>query len=137
MPTYVTSREAAIHASVDGINFPSVQSWSTFQGGDPQGATSQLFPGNVMSAIAQPGPVTLTNVTVTRPYTREMHQFVPALRGAINDGMQASYTPTDADGNPDNVTISITGILKEVQTPSWDAKSGETVYIGLVMECNG
>lgn len=134
--TYVTSREAAIHSTVDGVNFPAVQSWATFQGGDAQAATSQLMPGNVMPSIAVPGPVTRTNVTVTRPYTQELHAFVPALEAALNGSMSASYTPTDGDGNPNSLTVTRTGILKEVQIPNWDAKSGETVYLGLVMECN-
>src|SRR6185312_14189853 len=102
MPTYVTSREAAIHASVDGVKFPAVQSWATFQGGDVQSATSQLMPGNVMPSIAVPGPVTRTNVTVTRPYTEELHAYVPALEAAVNKAMSASYTPTDVDGNPNS-----------------------------------
>lgn len=136
MPTYVTSREAAIHASVQGVTFPAVQSWATFQGGDAQSATSQLMPGNVMPSIAVPGPVTRTNVTVTRPYTQEVHLSIPALEAAVNNSMSASYTPTDADGNPNSLTITRTGILKEVQIPNWDAKSGEVAYLGLVMECN-
>jgi len=90
-----------------------------------------------MPSVAQPGPVTRTNVTVTRPYTQEMHAYVPQLEAAVNNTMSASYTPTDADGNPNSLTITRTGLLKEVQIPNWDAKSGDTAMIGLVMECNG
>lgn len=136
MATYETSSTAQIHALVNGVNFPPVKSWTTFEGGDPQAASSQLHPGAGINAVAVPGPVTRTNVTVTRPYTAEMHAFVPALENTLNGRMSASYTLTDANGNPNGPTITRAGILKELQIPKWDAASGTPAMLGLIMECD-
>ena len=91
--------------------------------------------GNGIDAQAIPGPKTRTNVTVQRPY-QEMAAFLLPLEGAINGAMHASFTLTDANGNPNATRVTRTGLLKEVQTPGWDAKSGEPAFLALVMECN-
>jgi hypothetical protein len=137
-PTFLTKNEAFIVASVTGVTFPaSLTQWTTWSGGDPTAATSQLLPGGVLKSQAQPGPITRTNVTVTCPYSEEVHALRATIEACLNHLMTASYTPTDADGNQNDVTTTITGLLKEPQFPNWDAKSGETVFLGLVMEANG
>jgi hypothetical protein len=145
-PTYVSQNEAQI--SVDGLQYwngtsqvsvglPYVKSWSTFEGGDPTAETSLLLPGNTMPAVAIPGPVKRTNVTVTRPYTADVHALWGALEAAVNGPMHASYTPTDADGNTlSYATVTRTGLLKTVQPPKFSASTGEVAMFGLVMECN-
>lgn len=134
--TYVTSHEAIITVSLAGVTFPTVKSWATFQGGDLSAATSQLLPGGLVRAVAMPGPPTRTNVTVTLPYSTDIHAILNNIEAAVNHAMTAAYTPTDVDGNPNDVTVTRTGLLKEPQIPTWDAKSGEPVFLGLVMEAN-
>lgn len=123
MPTFVVQSEAAIHATVNGVALPTVKSWSSFAGGDAQSASSQLLPGGMQPALAMPGPIKRTNVTVKRPYTAALHNLVPTLEAAINGAMSASYTPTDANGNPVAGRITRTGLLKEVQVPDFDAEA--------------
>jgi predicted permease len=135
--TYITASQAVISASISGITLPSVYSWSSFEGGDAQSATSQLLPGGMQNAIALPGPVTRTNVTVKVPWTISYQAIVTALEAAVGKSkMSASFQTTDADGNISGTQVTRTGYLKEVQIPSWDSKSGEAVYLGLVMECD-
>lgn len=138
MTTFITEAEAQIHCTVDGVSqMPSTRSWTTFEGGDPEASTSQLNPGAGINAVAIPGPVKRSVVTLTRPYTKEMHAVVIALEGALNNHMSASYTPTDADGNTLAVdTVTYTGILKQVKKPKWDAESGKAGMLTLVMEAN-
>ena len=137
MATFITADEALIHVSLAGVTFPTtIISWATFQGGDLSAATSQLLPGGLVSSIAMPGPKTRTNVTVTLPYSTDIHALINSIEAAVNNAMTAAYTPTDVDGNPNDLTITRTGLLKEPQIPNWDAKSGEPVFLGLVMECN-
>lgn len=136
--TYITENEAQIHCTVDQVKqMPSVTSWTTFEGGDPEAATSQLNPGAGINAVALPGPVKRSPVTVTRPYTADMHAVVPALESALNSSMTVSYTPTDADGNAlQTETVTYTGIFKQLKKPKWDAESGKSGMITLVMEAN-
>lgn len=138
MPTYITGAEGQVHCTVDQVpQMPSTKSWATMEGGDPEGETSQLFPGAGIAAVAVPGPVKRSPVTLTRPYTVDMHAVVNALENAINSTMSAWYTPTDADGNALQVdTITYTGLLKQVKKPKWDASDGKAVFLTLVMECN-
>ena len=138
MPTFVTENESKINASIAGVSLPQVQSWTTFEGGDPSASTSKLHPGNTIAAVAVPGPVERTDVTVTRPYTTDLHSIVQGgtLEGAGNSAMSASYTPTDANGNPNGLPITRTGIFKGLTYPKWDAASGKVGMLGFVMECD-
>lgn len=136
--TYITEAEANIHAKIDAVpQMPSTKTWTTFEGGDPEAATNQLFPGAGIKAVAIPGPVKRSDVTVTRPYTLDMHAVVNLLEGALNSSMSAWYTPTDADGNTLNAdTVTYTGILKKVTKPKWDGGSGKAGMLTIIMECN-
>jgi hypothetical protein len=141
-PTYITGAEAIINVTVTGVTFPAGmfasanKSWSSWEGGDPSAAGSQLHPGGMAAAVALPGPLTRTNVTVKVPYTQAANSIYSQLEAAINQQMTASYTPTDANGNPNATAITRTGLLKEIQFPTFDAKSGEAVELALIMECN-
>ena len=136
--TYVTEAEAQIHCTVAAVpSMPSTVSWSTFEGGDPEAATSQLFPGAGIKAVAIPGPVKRSNVTVTRPYTLDMHAVINLLEASLNSSGSVWYTPTDADGNTLNAdTITYTGILRSIKKPKWDGGSGKAGMISLVWEIN-
>lgn len=137
IPTYITEKDAVISVTLKGVTWPSnMKSWQTFEGGDPSAATSQLHPGGLATAVALPGPQTRTNVTVTAPYTTDLDAIRASIDAATNQGMTAAYTPRDADGNINGATTSYTGLLKEVQWPKADAKSGNPGVLGLVMECN-
>lgn len=137
-PTYITSNEAKIAVTLPGVTWPAyLTTWKSFQGGDKTAATSQLQPGAGVSAVAVPGPTTRSNVVVTVPYTRAMHNLRPRIENAVNGAMAAGFTPTDADGNPnDDSAISRNGLLKEAQFPTFDAANGDPVYMQLTMECH-
>lgn len=137
MANYYTEATAKITAHVDGVDhLPKIKSWSSYEGGSGQAATTQLLPGGMQPAVALPGPIKRATVTVKRPYTAGLHPHVANLENAINNSMSASYTPTDANGNPIGNPITRTGILKEVTTPNSDATSSNPQYLALVMECD-
>jgi hypothetical protein len=133
---FITSAEAHIHAQVEGVNhLPKIKSWSSFEGGDMQASTTQIFPGGLEPAVAAPGPKKRTNVTVRRPYHSALHPHLRHLEHQINKAMHASFTPIDADGNAVGDPIVRHGILKEVTVPNFDAKGVDHVELALVMEC--
>lgn len=144
--TYITEKDAIISVTlytsngsgqVTLISWPSdIKSWQTFQGGDPVGSTSQLIPGNLMPAIARPGPILRSNVTVTLPYSVAIDALRAKLDAAVNQRMTAAYQPKDADGNINGQITTRTGIMKQPNFPNWDAKSGADAMFGLVMECD-
>lgn len=135
MATYISASRAMIHAGVSTVTLPTIKSWSSYEGGDLQGATSVLQPGGMVSSVAMPGPATRTNVTVKRPMTDALQKKTKDLEKAVGRYRAwASYTTLDNDGNPNGPTVTRNGFLKEVQTPTWDAKAGEPAYLGLVLE---
>lgn len=144
--TYISQNEAQINVdglkywngtSMTSVGLPYVKSWTTYEGGDPVAEQSQLLPGNTMSAIAIPGPIKRTNLTVTRPYTTDVHALWKQLEAAVNGPMNASYTPTDSNGNTQGYgTVTRTGLLKEVQPPKLSSSTGEVAMFGLVMTCD-
>lgn len=137
-PTFITENEAQIHCSVANIPFPSyITTWKSFQGGDATAATSQFQPGAGIRAVAQPGPTTRSNVVVGIGYTTDLHAIRSQLDGMTNAAMTASYTPTDADGNPNSdATVTRSGLLKTVEVGAFDAANGATVIMQLTMECH-
>lgn len=144
--TYITEKDAIISVTLnssDGqghtasIPFPSdIKSWSTFEGGDPVAATSQLIPGNLMPAVARPGPIKRTAVTVSLPYSVAIDALRPLLDRSTNQRMTASYQPKDADGNINGQITTRTGICQKPQFPKWDGSSGGDAMLSLVMECD-
>jgi hypothetical protein len=144
--TYITEKDAIISVTLytsDGnghvtqVSWPAdIKSWKTFEGGDPVASTSQMIPGNLMPAIARPGPVKRSSVTVTLPYSVAIDALRPQIDAGTNQRMVASYQPKDADGNINGKLTTRTGICKQPQFPKWDAESGNDAMLGLVMECD-
>jgi hypothetical protein len=136
-PTYITEAEAKISVTLAGVTFPAyLRTWRTFEGGDPVASTGQLQPGGVNHTVAVPGVLTRSNVTVTTPYSTQLDAIRAQIDAACNAAMSVSYTPTDANGNPNGETTTYTGILKQPQFPPASAASADTGMLGLVMECN-
>ena len=134
---YVSDNEAIIHVSLAGVTFPSyIKTWATFDGGDPVAETGQLLPGNVLGAVATPGPVKRSNVTVEIPMTTDLQNIRPNIDQAVNNAMSASYQTTDAQGNPNANPFTVTGLMKQPKWPKWDPTSGKVSYMALTMECN-
>ena len=136
--TYVTANEANIQVTLAGVTWPaSLKQWTTYAGGDPTAATSQLQPGGINNAVAVPGPTTRSNVTVTAPYTWDIHAMRTQIEAQLNQAMTAGYTPTDANGNTNsNNPTTRNGLLAKAEFPQWDAKNGEGTFFTLTMECN-
>ena len=144
--TYITEKDAIISITLNWSNglgtvakvvFPSdIKSWSTFAGGDPVAATGQLIPGNLMPAVATPGPVKRSNVTVTLPYSVAIDALRSQLEGTPNQRMTASYQPKDADGNINGKITTREGLCKQPQFPKFQGDSGADAVFGLVMECD-
>jgi hypothetical protein len=134
---FFTEKQAHIHSGINGINMPRTKSWSSFEGGDLQSTTSTLHPGGMQPSLAMPGPVQRTNVTVKRPYDKQLHNFGKHIEAHVGRArMWASFTPLDAQGNPNGETVTRNGYLKECTIPNWDSASGTATYLALVMECD-
>jgi hypothetical protein len=89
-----------------------------------------------MGAVATPGPVKRSPVTVTLPYSVAIDALRTQLDGVCNQRMTASYQPKDADGNINGGITTRTGLCKQPQFPKFDADSGAWTMLGLVMECD-
>lgn len=139
--------QAEIHVGVAGVvnaagvNFPSYV-WQSLDGGDVQANTLNAHPGGFLNAYSLGGPAKRNDATVKRlygadPSGRSLHDFVGPLETACGTArMWISYTPLDADGNHNGQTVTLTGTLKQVQHPNWDANTSGAAQLTLVMDCD-
>ncbi len=83
------------------------------------------------------GPTTRTDATVSRPYTQELHPFLVPLETVAGNGeMHITWTFLNANRIAGPATVTLTGILKNVVRPSWDANATGAAMLGLVMGCD-
>ena len=144
--TYITSKDAIIWMTINiptgsgtitPLVWPSdIKSFRTYKGGDPKAETSVQIPGNLMGAIATPGPVKRSPVMVTLPYSVAIDALRPQIEMCLNYAATGSYTPKDANGNINGQTTTRTGILQSSEVSGWDATKGEWTMITLTMECD-
>lgn len=136
--SYIREDQFLIHAGVNGVSFPPVHSWQSKEGGDLQSEAVVTHPGGMSPAITLGGPNKRTDCTVKRVYTDTMQGFIQPLEQVCgNARMWVSYTPLDTNKVPiPNSTITITGILKEVQVPPANSNTAAEAVLGLVMSCD-
>jgi hypothetical protein len=137
--TFVREDEAIIHADLTQItsNFPEPYSWTSLEGGDIEAEDVFTRPGGMQPGINLGGPAKRSDVTLHCQYSAGIHNVIVALENAVGTGgMSASYTPLDADANPNGGTITLTGVLKTVNKPNFNANNSAVVFLGLVMACD-
>lgn len=126
-----------IHVGVDGVQLPKTFSWTSKEGGDTTSDSVFSRPGGLQPGIQLGGPASRSDCTVKRHYTTSIDQYVEALELACGQAaMWVSWTPIDANQSPNGDTHLLTGILKEVQIPQYDANTNAAGMITLVMACD-
>jgi hypothetical protein len=132
--TYLREDQFLIHAGVNGVSIPSVHSWQSKEGGDVQSDAVVTHPGGMLGAITLGGPNKRSDVTVKRIFQDTDMPFVRPLEQACgNSRGWVSWTPLDADKNPvANSTMTLNGVLKEVQSPQGNANATGPANLGLV-----
>lgn len=135
--TAVREDQFIIHVGVDGVALPKTFSWTSKEGGDVTADSVFTRPGGLMPGIQLGGPGSRSDCTVKRHYTTAIDNYVEALEAACGQAaMWVSWTPIDANQNPNGDTHLLTGILKEVQVPNYDANANAAGFLTLVMACD-
>ncbi len=139
--TFLRSDQALISAGVFDAHGVAVAlptgSWSIYQGGDIEAEDVFTRPGGMLPGQNLGGPSKRTDITVERQYTTALHAVVQQLESLAGKAdAWASYTPLDANGNPNGDTHKISGVLKSVMVPNFDANSANAVFLGLVIGAN-
>lgn len=136
-PTYVREDQFSISVTVVGVTFPFTTSWQSMEGGDVQSNAVKTHPGGMYGEIALGGPSSRSDCTVKRLYSEDLDAFVPTLESLVgNARMSVSWTPLNADTTAGGTTHVLTGYLKEVTIPVYDANASAAATIGLVMSCD-
>jgi hypothetical protein len=83
------------------------------------------------------GPAKRTDVTAKVQYSPNLDAILPTLETfAGKRSMAVSWTILDADGNVNGATNTISGVLKQVMRPNFDANASNAGFLSLVMACN-
>lgn len=129
--------QAAIHVTVTGSGLDK-NVWASMDGGDVEAQDTKTRPGGMGAEKNLGGPPTRSDCTVERQYTNDvLHPLIPVLEALCgNAAMKVSWTPLDGNGNPNGSTESITGILKGVKKPKWDANAQGASFLTLTMGCD-
>lgn len=138
MATLLREDQAVIHASVNGVNPPfSTAGWSALEWGDVEANNVKVFPGGMLQQQDLGGVQTRADATVTRPFSDTLHPYLSQWENVVGTAtMRITYTPKDANGNPNGAPVTITGRLKKVTRPKYDANGNAAAMLGLVMSCN-
>jgi|SRR5581483_172257 len=137
MAQYLTEQQALIKAGVNQVALPSVFSWTSLEGGDVEAQTVNTLPGGMQPAVALGGPAKRNAVTVKRPYDTTTDNVIVQLENQVGkSGAWVSFTLLDAEGNPGAHTETITGVLKQVLRPNFDANGSAVAYLSLVIDPN-
>jgi hypothetical protein len=132
---FLRQDQAEIHAGVNDVPLPAFV-WQSLSGGDVQSNTLNVRPGGFLSTYSLGGPVKRNDATVKRLYGSSIHENITALENACGTSrMWISYTPLDADGNPNGTTVTLVGTLKQVQRPTFDAETSGVAVLTLIMDC--
>lgn len=137
---YLRSDTAAIHVGITNLTLPPGK-WQTLTGGDVQADTLNAAPAGMTQSYSFGGVAKRSTVTVTRllganGVNDSLWNYIVPLEGAVSRRMSVGYTPLDQDGNPNGNTITMTGTLNSVQTPTWDANATNPAVLTLIMDCD-
>lgn len=129
--------QATISVSGLGVGLPYVASWAMLEGGDLESEDTKIRPGGMLSQVNLGGPTTRTDATVSRPYSTDLHPFMKPLEDrAGNQSMQITWTAMNASKQALGNVVTLTGILKNVTRPTWDANATGAAMLALVMGCD-
>ena len=137
--TYVREDEAIIHVNFVGFapNWNEPYSWTSLEGGDVEAEDVFTRPGGLKQGINIGGPSKRSDVTLTTQYSSSVHRSIVDLENAAGTGsMSASYTPLDANGNPNGGTVTLTGVLKTISHPAFNANNSGAAFLTLTMACD-
>lgn len=135
--TPIREDQFIIHVGVSGVSFPSTFSWTSKEGGDKTSEAVFTRPGGLMPGLQMGGPGSRSDCTVKRQYSTALDPWVKPLGDACgNARMYVSWTPIDANQHPNGDTHTLTGVLKEIQTPATDADTAAAGFLTLVMSCD-
>ncbi len=135
--TAVREDQFIIHVGIDGVKLPTIFSWTSKEGGDTTSDSVFSRPGGLQPGIQLGGPASRSDCTVKRHYTSTIDSYIETLEGLCGQAaMWVSWTPVDANQNPNGDTHLLTGILKEVQPPNYDANANAAGFLTLVMACD-
>lgn len=132
---FLRSDAFRLKAAVTGVNPPPIKSWQTYSGGDLTAEDTKTRPGGQEPQVSLGGPTTRSDVTITRLHGTTIHPYIIQWEQAINQPMWASYTPLDANQNPNGPTITVHGLLKGVTQNEMDADNSGKKTVSLVMSC--
>lgn len=137
-PTYVREDQFNIQVSIVGVTFPFTTSWQSMEGGDVEANAVKTHPGGMLGEIALGGPASRGDCTVARLYEEDLDAFIPTLEGLCgNARMSVSWAALDGDGNPaGGMQHVLTGYLKTVDIPTYDANASAAALLKLVMSCD-
>lgn len=126
-----------LHAGINGVNIPSTFSWTSMEGGDLEAQNVKTHPGGMLPEQDLGGPTSRTDATMNRNYNAALHAYFVQLENASGRGsMWMSWTPLDANGNPNGGTVTITGKVKGVKAPGRDANNTGPAYLSVMMSCD-
>lgn len=112
-------------------------SWTTLSGGDVAADDVFIRPGGGAPGINLGGPNKRSDATVTILYSTALDAIVGQLEQMTGKrSMAISWTPLDADYNPNGATQTITGVLKQVSRPNFNSNTNAAGFLTLVMACN-
>lgn len=131
------SDQAILHVTVAGSSLDK-EPWTSMEGGDIAVTPVKTRGGGVGDETNIGGPRTRSDCTVARQYTNDiLHPLKVQLEGlAGSAAMKVSWTPVDADGNPNGDTHTIQGKLDDVTTTKRDRNAPEAMFLTLVMGCD-
>jgi hypothetical protein len=128
----------ALDAEDVAITLPGLPAgWTSLEGGDVEAEDVFTRPGGMRPGINLGGPSKRSDATVKVQYSTDFNAIISTLEGlAGKRSMAVSWTPLDADMNPNGSTTTITGVLKQVMRPNFDANASAVGFLQLVMGCN-
>lgn len=140
MPS-LRSDQAAIHVSVfdsTGKSVLDTNVWASMDGGDLTTQDTKTRPGGMGAEENLGGPNTRSDCMVERQYTNDViHPLIRTLEQLCgNAGAKITWTPLDGDGNKNGDTLGITGKLKGVKPPKWDANAQGAQFLTLTFGCD-
>lgn len=126
-----------LHAGVTGVNLPSTYSWASMEGGDLEAQNVKTHTGGMLPEQDLGGPSTRTDATMQRNYNAALHAYFVQLENTVGKGgMWMSWTPLDANGNPNGGTVTITGKVKSAKPSGRNANNTGPAYLVVVMSCD-
>lgn len=123
----ITSREDqyAVTVTVGGV---SLGTFDMLSGGEIDSEETKFRPGGMGSEVALGGPVTVSNVTVSRIYSLDADHSVnlSTLKAGVGKAdVTISKQPLDVDGNAYGNPVVYRGKLKNVKLPDHDSQSND------------